>query len=86
MNTTIDRAGRIVVPKNVRDEARLLPGTPIQIRCRNGIVEIEPAPLSVTMRKRAGLTVASPKQPVGPLQARDVEETRRRIGRARGTD
>lgn len=86
MMTTIDRAGRIVVPKNVRDEARLLPGTPIQIRCRNGIVEIEPAPLSVTMRKRAGLTVASPKQPVRPLQARDVEETRRRIGRTRGTD
>lgn len=86
MTTTIDRAGRIVVPKTVRDEARLLPGTAIEIRCRNGVVEIEPAPLAVTLRKRGGLTVASPRQPVRPLRARDVEETRRRIGRTRGTD
>lgn len=34
------------------------------------------------MRKRGGLTIASPKQPVRPLWARDVEETCRRIGRA----
>jgi len=86
MTTTIDRAGRVVVPKAVRDEARLLPGTAIQIRCRDGVVEIEPAPLAVTLRKRGGLTVASPKQPVRPLRARDVEDTRRRIGRARGVD
>jgi len=86
VTTTSDHAGRIVVPKAVRDEARLLPGAAIRIRCRDGVVEIEPAPLAVTMRKRGGLTVASPKQPVRPLRARDVEETRRRIGRARGTD
>lgn len=86
MMTTIDRAGRVVVPKAVRDEARLLPGTAIQIRCRDGVVEIEPAPLAVILRKRGGLTVASPKQPVRPLRARDVEDTRRRIGRARGVD
>jgi AbrB family looped-hinge helix DNA binding protein len=86
MNTTIDRAGRVVVPKAVRDEARLLPGTRIEIRCRNGVVEIEPTPLPVRLRKRGGLTVASPKQPVRSLRAHEVEDTRRRIRQARGTD
>lgn len=77
--TTIDRGGLIVVPKSVRDEARLFPGTRIQIRCRNGIVEIEAAPLAVTMRKRGGLTVASPKQPGPPATGGSRQPQRGRV-------
>lgn len=86
MSTTIDRAGRVVVPKAVREEARLRPGTPIEIRCRHGVVEIEAAPLPVVLRKRGGLVVASPRHRVPPLRVRDIEDTRRRIRRERGVD
>jgi AbrB family looped-hinge helix DNA binding protein len=42
MKTTIDRAGRVVIPKAIRDRAGLVPGTEIDIRVDNGVVEISP--------------------------------------------
>jgi AbrB family looped-hinge helix DNA binding protein len=40
MRTTIDRAGRVVIPKEIRQRAGLTPGTELDIRLDNGIVEI----------------------------------------------
>lgn len=48
MRTTIDGAGRIVIPKAVRDDAGLEPGTELEIEFRDGRIEIEPA--TVPMR------------------------------------
>lgn len=42
MKTTIDKAGRVVIPKEIRDRAGLRPGTELNIRLDNGIVEILP--------------------------------------------
>lgn len=86
MTTTIDAAGRIVVPKAVRQQAKLTPGTPVEIRCRDGIVEIEPAPLAVSLRRRGRLTVAVPEKRIGPLTGTAVEGTRQRLRRERGTE
>lgn len=86
MISTIDSAGRIVVPKRVREQAKLVPGTPLEIRCRDGVVEIEPAPVQVRLRRRGHLTVAVPEQPIGELGAADVEETRARIRRERAIE
>jgi AbrB family looped-hinge helix DNA binding protein len=86
MTTTIDAAGRIVVPKSVRQQARLGPGTRVEIRCRDGVVEIEPAPLPVTLRRRGRLLVAVPDEPTPRLAATAVEQTRRRIRRERGVE
>lgn len=86
MISTIDSAGRIVVPKRVREQAKLVPGAPLEIRCRDGVIEIEPAPLEVRLRRRGALTVAVPEQPIGELRAADVEETRTRIRRERAIE
>jgi AbrB family looped-hinge helix DNA binding protein len=86
MITTIDAAGRIVVPKEVRRQARLTPGATIEIRCRHGIVEIEPAPLLVAFRRRGRLVVAEPGTTVPALTSAEVEDTRRRVRRERGTE
>lgn len=86
MISTIDSAGRIVVPKRVREQAKLIPGAPLEIRCRDGVIEIEPAPLQVRLRRRGSLTVAVPEQAVGELSAAAVEDTRARIRRERAIE
>lgn len=73
--TTIDRAGRIVIPKSLRAQAALEPGTRLQIRLREGVVEVEPAPRAVEIRRRGTILVAEPKDEGGPLTADEVRKT-----------
>jgi AbrB family looped-hinge helix DNA binding protein len=42
MRVTIDRAGRIVVPKAMRDELGLTPETPLEIEVVEGHLEVSP--------------------------------------------
>ena len=42
--TTIDGAGRIVVPKALRDALGLTPGTELEIMAADGLLEISPLP------------------------------------------
>ena len=86
MTTTIDAAGRLVIPKEIRREAGLQPGMPLEVRVRDGRVEIEAAPLDVRLERRGRFLVAVPKDRVPPLTAGMVEETRRRLRRDRGAD
>lgn len=73
--TTIDRAGRIVVPKALRRAGRLQPGTRLKIRLRDGVVEIEPAPRPVEIRRRGSIFVAEAIDESAPLTAAEVRET-----------
>jgi AbrB family looped-hinge helix DNA binding protein len=41
MKTTIDQAGRVVIPAEIRREALLEPGTEIRIVYEGGVVRIE---------------------------------------------
>jgi AbrB family looped-hinge helix DNA binding protein len=41
METTIDRAGRVVIPKPIREAAGLKPGAAVSIEYRDGRIEIE---------------------------------------------
>jgi AbrB family looped-hinge helix DNA binding protein len=84
MKTTIDRAGRLVVPKRVRDAAGITPGAELEIRVADGRIEIEPAPLEVKLVKRGSLTVAVPRRAVPPLTEDVVRETVERLRRRRG--
>ena len=86
MITTIDAAGRLVIPKEARREAGLEPGVPLEVRVRDGRIEIEPAPLAVTLERRGRFLVAVPKEPVPVLTAAMVEKTRRALRRERGGD
>ena len=85
MTTTIDRAGRLVVPKAIRDAADLRPGTRVQVRVQDGRVEIEPEPLAVTLQRRGSLVVAVPQSEQPIMTATEVAETTAGV-RARGAD
>jgi AbrB family looped-hinge helix DNA binding protein len=81
MTTAIDRAGRIVIPKALRDRLGLVPGRRLSIRERDGRVEIEPAPTPMTLARRRGGAVAVPDRKLPPLTddlvRATIESTRR---------
>ena len=83
MKTTIDAAGRLVIPKAVREQAGLTAGTPLTVRWREGRIEIEPEPLPVRLVRRGRLLVAVPDETRAALPAETVERTRATLRRAR---
>jgi AbrB family looped-hinge helix DNA binding protein len=78
MNVTIDSAGRLVVPKAIRDEAELRPNIPLTIRCRDGRIEIEPAARQVTRVKKGRVAVAVAES-APSLSAETVRRTQQRL-------
>ena len=83
MKTTIDAAGRLVIPKEIRREAGLKPGVLLEVRLRDGRIEIEPAPLPVKLVRKGRLLIAVPERNVGVLTSETVERTRRALRRER---
>lgn len=75
MNATIDKAGRIVVPKAIRTAARLEPGTEVSFRLVSGRIEMEPVPLSVSLERRGHLVVAVPNRSLPAMTETEVEDT-----------
>ena len=75
MKTTIDKAGRLVVPKAVREASGLRPGTRVRFRVRTGRIEIEPVPLDVSLEPRGSAVVAVPREGRPVLTAAEVERT-----------
>lgn len=75
MITTIDRAGRLVLPKAARDRAGLVAGMPLEVRVVDGRVEIEPAATRVTVEKKGGFWIATPVEPLPVLRQEDVDRT-----------
>ncbi len=55
---TIDRVGRVVIPKEIRQEAGIEPGMPLQVTCREGRIEIEPRRRPIRIVKKGRLQVA----------------------------
>ena len=84
MKSTIDQAGRLVIPRELRRAAGLEPGMALDVRVEDGAVIIEPAPLPVTLKRRGRFVVAHASVPVPTLTAREVEETREQIRAERG--
>ena len=75
METTIDKAGRLVVPKAVREASRLHPGTRVRFRVQDGRVEIEPVPLEVSLERHGSALVAVPRERRPELTAAEVDKT-----------
>ena len=84
MKTTIDRAGRLVVPKKIREAAGIVPGSELTIRAADGRIEIEAAPLEVRLVRRGSLTVAVPRKRITPLTPEVVGRTLARLRRRGG--
>jgi AbrB family looped-hinge helix DNA binding protein len=79
IQTTIDSAGRLVLPKMVRDEAGILPGMTLRITVQEGRVEIEPLPREVKIVQRGPLWIAVPTEEIPPLSAATVEQVLRKV-------
>ena len=82
MKTTIDKAGRVVIPAPIRAKVGLKPGTEIEIAVEDGSIVLRrnvPGPRIVRVGKRL---VARPSVPLKDLPAVDlarlVEEERDR--------
>jgi AbrB family looped-hinge helix DNA binding protein len=72
MRTTIDDAGRLVVPKVLRDELRLAKGALLEVRLREGRIELEPVPTEMRLERRGRRLVATTEMPLPRLSAEDV--------------
>jgi len=83
LQTTIDSAGRLVLPKAVREEAGILPGMTLRITVQEGKVEIEPLPREVRIVQRGPLWIAVPAEEGPPLSAATVDQVLRKV-RERG--
>jgi AbrB family looped-hinge helix DNA binding protein len=84
MRTTIDAAGRLVIPKEIRRQAGLEPGAPVEIRFKDGQIEIEPVLLPVKLVRKGRFLVAVPEIPVPPLTTELVESTLDELRAERG--
>jgi AbrB family looped-hinge helix DNA binding protein len=84
MSTTMDQAGRLVIPADVRRDAGLEPGTPLDVRWRDGIIEIEPRPVAVKLERRGRLLVATSAKGQPRLTGEIVERTRRSLAKRGG--
>ncbi len=83
MKTTIDAAGRLVIPKEIRRQAGLQPGMPLDVRWQDGRIEIEPAARPVRLERRGRFLVAV-ADGTDELTTEIVEETREALARERG--
>ena len=81
MKAAIDAAGRLVVPKAVRDELRLEPGTELELRIRDGALILEPLPTAVALVRRGKVVVAKPKERLPKLTQDDVRDVLERARR-----
>jgi len=81
MISTIDSAGRLVIPKSIRDRLGLTGGQVVEIEERDGRIEIEAAPTFMTLVDQEGGPVAVPEEDLPPLTddivRTTIERTRR---------
>ena len=84
MIIAMDKAGRIVIPKNLRERAGFTSGEPLEIRYDAGRIEIEPAAAEPQLVNEDGFWVASAPDaaPIDPDTVRatlaEVREERER--------
>jgi AbrB family looped-hinge helix DNA binding protein len=81
MRTTIDSAGRIVVPKPLRDELGLVGGERLEIRAHDGTLEVDVIPVPMHLEELGGVPSAVPSEPLPVLTAQQVRQILERVRR-----
>jgi AbrB family looped-hinge helix DNA binding protein len=79
IKTTIDAAGRLVVPKPIRVQAGIAPGDTLTVMYQDGRIEIEPAPREVRIEEREGFRIAEPAGSYETLGEDTVRRTREEV-------
>jgi AbrB family looped-hinge helix DNA binding protein len=86
MKATIDHAGRLVIPKDIRRESGIKPGMPLEVRWEKGAIAITPSPLPVKLERKERLLVAVPTKNPPRLSMGTVERTRKTLRKERSGD
>jgi AbrB family looped-hinge helix DNA binding protein len=73
---TLDRAGRVVLPKTLRDEMHLSPGDTLDLTVKGDEVTLRPRRSATPLQKERGVWVLRTGK---PLTADATEETLRNI-------
>jgi len=81
MKTAIDAAGRIIVPKAMRDALGLKPGQALEIRAGEGRLEIEVAATPMRLKASGAGVAAVPERRLPALTAEQVRDTLERTRR-----
>jgi AbrB family looped-hinge helix DNA binding protein len=81
MKTTIDGAGRVVIPKAIRNAAGLQAGAEVEVEFRDGRIEIEAATIPMRLAKRAHEVVVEAQGQLPPLTVEDVRDVLERTRR-----
>lgn len=79
IQTTIDASGRLVLPKAIRDEAGVQSGMTLNLRVREGRIEIEPAPREIRIVQKGPLRIAVPVEEGASLEAATVDAVLREL-------
>jgi AbrB family looped-hinge helix DNA binding protein len=72
----IDKAGRIVLPKPLRDELQLEPGVTLEIESSGEEFTLRPVRGQAPLRKKQGVWVFRSGE---PLSSEEVDKTLRRV-------
>lgn len=81
MRTTIDRAGRLVVPKALRDDVGLAGGGDVEVTVRDGRIEVAPATVPMRVVDRDEVAVLQADEELPKLSAEEVRATLERVRR-----
>jgi AbrB family looped-hinge helix DNA binding protein len=81
MKIAMDPAGRVVIPKDVRTRLGLADGGELEMRERDGVIELEPASVPMSLRKGPHGLVIVPDHELPPLTDEIVRETLDRVRR-----
>ena len=85
MKTTIDRAGRVVIPKTLRERAGLQPGSELDINLRDGVLEIAPPPPQGRVVREGDLLVWESAPGTPPIAPEDINDAIRQVRQERET-
>jgi AbrB family looped-hinge helix DNA binding protein len=75
MRVSIDKAGRVVLPKPLRDALGLQPGCALEVTPVDGRVLLEPIPVPMRLVRRGRSVVARPARPLPALTVAQVRAT-----------
>jgi AbrB family looped-hinge helix DNA binding protein len=81
VTTTIDSAGRIVVPKRLRQELGFRPGQKLELSAVDGRLEVEHPTTPIRLEEHEGQLVAVADRPMPELTPELVRETLEQIRR-----